>query len=77
MLGVTVALLFEFSMTISSPFGTGGRFVPSIPSPTRSVHGLNFTPEFFGDSDVGDFMMVTDFVYVGDFLNVLNQSKTS
>ena len=44
----------------------------------------------FGDSDVGDFMMVTDFKcwwqnhyvgdffrYVGDFLNVLNRSPTS
>ena len=44
LLGVTVELLFEFSMIISSPFGTGGRLVPSsipslLPSPTRSVRG--------------------------------------
>ena len=44
----------------------------------------------FGDSDVGDFMMVTDFRfwsqnhyvcdffrYVGDFLNILNRSPIS
>ena len=46
--------------------------------------------KYFGDNDVGDFMMVTDFRcrwqnhyvgdffrYVGDFLNVLNRSPTS
>ena len=43
LLGVTVAVLFVFSITISSPFGTGGRLVLStvspVPSPIISVRG--------------------------------------
>ena len=52
LLGVTVELLLEFSITISSPFGTGGRLVPSIPSPTRSVHGWNFHSRGFSGCQI-------------------------
>ena len=51
---------------------------------------MNTYTRYYGDSDVGDFMMVTDFRcwwqnhyvgdffhYLGDFLNVLNRSTTS
>ena len=83
----TTWIAISFSITIPSPL-TKQRIKSTRNPPGESI--LLVQNNGVGDSDVGDFMMVTGlrfwwqnhyvgdfFRYVGDFLNVLNWSPTS